>query len=48
MNLIGSIGMPSWSDTNIANDVACPWPCPEVPTDAVAVPSSCTVTEPHS
>ena len=45
---IRSIGMPSRSCTSIANAVACPWPCAEVPAETVAEPSACTVTEPNS
>ena len=39
-----SIGMPSWSATIMANDVAWPWPCADVPTMTVAVPSGWTST----
>ena len=38
---IASIGMPSGSATIIANDVAWPWPCDDVPDLIVAVPSAC-------
>ena len=43
-----SMGMPRRSATIIANDVACPWPCAEVPTDTVAPPSASTRTAPYS
>ena len=43
-----SMGTPSSSATIIANAVSCPWPCDEVPTMAVTVPSSCTSTDPNS
>ena len=47
-NRIRSIGMPSRSLTSMANAVAWPWPCADVPAEMVAEPSACTVTEPNS
>ena len=40
--------MPSRSATIIANDVAWPWPCADVPLITVAEPSSSIRTEPSS
>ena len=45
---IRSSGMPSLSDTIIANDVAWPCPCDDVPARTVALPSACTSTKPYS
>ena len=43
-----SIGTPSSSATIILNAVSWPWPCGDVPTVAVTVPSVCTSTAPYS
>ena len=43
-----SIGMPSSSCTIIANAVSWPWPCADVPTVAVTLPSSLTSMAPYS
>ena len=40
--------MPRVSATIIENDVACPWPCADVPAITVAEPSSWICTEPNS
>ena len=47
-NRIDSMGMPRRSATIMANDVGWPWPCPDVPTLMVAVPSSWISTAPYS
>ena len=43
-----SAGTPSTSPRIWEKAVACPWPCEAVPTLAVTVPSSSTVTDPNS
>ena len=45
---MSSIGMPSRSETIMANAVAWPWPWADVPTRMVAVPSRWISTDPNS
>ena len=47
-NPMSSRAMPRVSDTIMANDVAWPCPCPDVPTLMDAVPSACTSMAPNS
>ena len=47
-NRIFSNGIPRRSLASMANAVAWPWPCADVPAAIVAEPSACTVTEPYS
>ena len=44
LTVIFSIGMSRCSLASIAQAVACPWPCGEVPVSTVTVPSGCTST----